>query len=201
MSSREINGVPCLYFMPILRDPLRQVMAFKLWLAILFHACTALATWTAYEEYLANLPSTGDSERPHITYEPNKPWQPLPSSPPRSKTCEVKSHDDMKTDDSQYIMDALHECNNGGRVLFPVNRTYVIGKAIDMQFLQHVDLGEDVPMLGSATELTSRNRAIPPHHHQCRSAFEACISLAQGNRAQLCLSTAQAAACYTEPYS
>lgn len=48
----------------------------------------------------------------------------------------------MKTDDSAYVLEALKECNDGGRVVFPVGRTYVIGKPLDMQFLEHVDLGE-----------------------------------------------------------
>ena len=47
----------------------------------------------------------------------------------------------MKTDDSAYILEALHKCNNGGKVVFPIGRTYVIGKAINMQFLEHVDIG------------------------------------------------------------
>lgn len=47
----------------------------------------------------------------------------------------------MKTDDSAYILEALHECNHGGKVVFPIGTTYVIGKAMDMQFLKHVDIG------------------------------------------------------------
>jgi galacturan 1,4-alpha-galacturonidase len=46
----------------------------------------------------------------------------------------------MKTDDSAYILSALHKCNNGGRVVFPIGRTYVIGKPLEMQFLKHVDI-------------------------------------------------------------
>lgn len=47
----------------------------------------------------------------------------------------------MKTDDSQYILEALHECNNGGTVVFPEHWTYVIGTALNMTFLKHVDIG------------------------------------------------------------
>lgn len=99
------------------------------------------ATWTAYEEYLSSIPSKADGKRPEISFEPNQPWEAFPESPARHKTCKVKSHDDMKTDDSAYILDALHECNHGGRVVFPAGKTYVIGKALNMQFLKHVDVG------------------------------------------------------------
>ena len=110
---------------------------------ILLQAFGAIATWTAYEEYVANPPSKAESKRPEMSFDPNQPWEAFPSSPARHKTCKVKSHDDMKTDDSAYILDALNKCNNGGRVVFPSGTTYVIGKAINMQFLKHVDLGED----------------------------------------------------------
>ncbi|KXL49328.1 MAG: glycoside hydrolase family 28 protein [Acidomyces sp. 'richmondensis'] len=46
----------------------------------------------------------------------------------------------MKTDDSQYILEALNECNNGGTVIFPEYWTYVIGTALNMTFLKHVDI-------------------------------------------------------------
>lgn len=48
----------------------------------------------------------------------------------------------MKTDDSKYILQALHECNNGGHVVFPQGATYVIGTAMDLQFLKHIDIGK-----------------------------------------------------------
>ena len=53
----------------------------------------------------------------------------------------MKSHNDLETDDSAYVLDALHKCNNGGKVVFPAGRTYVIGKPLDMKFLKHVDIG------------------------------------------------------------
>lgn len=107
----------------------------------IFQWSRALATWTAYEEYLSSIPTKQDASRPALSYSPNEPWKPLPWSPARHKTCRVKSHDDMVTDDSKYILDALHECNHGGRVVFPPGKSYVIGKALNMQFLKHVDIG------------------------------------------------------------
>ena len=119
-------------------------MAFKITIAaVLLHVLSTLATWSAYEEYASNMPSKGECKRPTISFEPNQPGNSLPESPPRHKTCKVKSHDDMKTDDSKYILNALHEFNNGGRVLFPAGTTYVVARAIDMQFLKHVDIGQE----------------------------------------------------------
>ena len=100
------------------------------------------ATWLAYEEYISSLRSPAECERPSISFHRNQPWSPMQDSPPRHKTCQVKSHDNMETDDSNYILEALHQCNNGGRIVFPLGRTYVIGKPLDMQFLKHVDIGK-----------------------------------------------------------
>ncbi|KAK4504503.1 hypothetical protein PRZ48_005419 [Zasmidium cellare] len=111
--------------------------------ALLLLCSTVSATWTAYKEYISTLPkhlSKRPSPRPESSFNPNEPWKPLPPSPPRHKTCYVKSHDDLKTDDSKYILNALHECNNGGHVVFPQGTTYVVGTALDLQFLKHIDI-------------------------------------------------------------
>ena len=44
------------------------------------------------------------------------------------------------TDDSPYILSALHACNNGGHVVFDASTKYIIGTALDMTFLQHIDI-------------------------------------------------------------
>lgn len=62
------------------------------------------------------------------------------SSPARSRTCYVQSHNDLVTDDSQNILSALRQCNNGGHVVFPANQTYLIGTGLDLTFLQHIDI-------------------------------------------------------------
>ncbi|KAK5174237.1 uncharacterized protein LTR77_001317 [Saxophila tyrrhenica] len=116
-------------------------MAFKKVLGLLsLLLLPCLATQSAYEEYLASIPGKADLKRPKISYNGHEPYQPLPKSPARHKHCRVKSHDDLETDDSQYILDALHECNNGGKVVFPAGKTYTIGKAMNLQFLEHVDI-------------------------------------------------------------
>ncbi|KAM3067558.1 hypothetical protein ACMFMG_000126 [Clarireedia jacksonii] len=79
------------------------------------------------------------SPRPEISCHPKKPSKPIPSPPPRSKTCYVQSHGNG-TDDSTYIMNALHSCNNGGHVVFSEGVTYSVGTALDLTFLKHIDL-------------------------------------------------------------
>lgn len=37
------------------------------------------------------------------------------ASPEREKTCLVDSHGDLATDDSEYVISAFEECNDGGR--------------------------------------------------------------------------------------
>ncbi|KAJ5640728.1 hypothetical protein N7528_000353 [Penicillium herquei] len=70
---------------------------------------------------------------------PHQPFKPLPSSPPRTKTCHVSTYGDER-DDSKFILSALKECNNGGKVVFDADKFYTIGTALDMTFLKHVDL-------------------------------------------------------------
>ncbi|PQE29919.1 Exopolygalacturonase X protein [Rutstroemia sp. NJR-2017a WRK4] len=79
------------------------------------------------------------SPRPKISCHPKKPSKPIPSPPPRSKTCYVQSHGNG-SDDSPYIMSALHSCNNGGHVVFSEGVTYSVGTALDLTFLKHIDL-------------------------------------------------------------
>ncbi|KAK3676658.1 Exopolygalacturonase X-1 [Recurvomyces mirabilis] len=111
--------------------------------ALLLQALGASATWSAYQEYLSHLPahtSKHQAAQPKISFSPNQPFEPLPKSTARGKNCYVQSHNDFKTDDSPYILDALHQCNNGGRAIFPQGTTYVIGTALDLTFLQHIDI-------------------------------------------------------------
>lgn len=113
--------------------------------ALLLQATSTLATWSAYEEYLSGLPnsvSKHQGKRPEVCFSPKQPYEPFPKSPARGRNCYVKSHNDFKTDDSPYILDAMHKCNNGGHVIFSQGTSYVIGTALDLTFLKHVDIGE-----------------------------------------------------------
>jgi len=80
------------------------------------------------------------SQRPNYAISPRHPGRAFPVSPARTKTCIVKANGDGK-DDSQNILSAIKECNNGGHVLFPRESSYIIGTALDLTFLEHIDLG------------------------------------------------------------
>lgn len=112
--------------------------------AFLLQLLPVTATWTAYEEYVSSLPKhigpKAPSARPKVSHEPNPPFEKFPPSPKRNRVCYVDSHNDMKTDDSKHILSALKKCNRGGHVVFPKGQTYVIGTALDLTFLQNVDL-------------------------------------------------------------
>ncbi|KAF2773348.1 Exopolygalacturonase precursor [Teratosphaeria nubilosa] len=110
--------------------------------AVLLNALSASATWTAYQEFLSLQSKHTEKTltRPKISYSPKQPYEDIPVSPARDRTCVVKSHNDFTTDDSEYIMDALKSCNKGGHVLFPQDQTYVIGTALDLTWLCEIDL-------------------------------------------------------------
>jgi hypothetical protein len=82
------------------------------------------------------------SARPKIDYSPERPSTAPPSPKQRCKTCFVDSHGDGVTDDSEYILEAFHKCNNGGHVVFRQGVTYLIGTAMDWTFLNSIDIGE-----------------------------------------------------------
>ena len=109
----------------------------------------ASPTLDAYMSYEARIPGNFSAHEP----KPAPPRAPSarppfgrlpdgssPHSPSRTKVCYVQSNDDLVTDDSEYILQALKECNDGGHVVFPKGTTYLIGTALDLTFLSHVDL-------------------------------------------------------------
>lgn len=125
------------------------------------------------------------SRRPDISASPYAPRLPIPSPPKRHKVCVVKTHGDG-TDDSDYILSAFHECNDGGHVLFERDSTYMIGTAMDWTFLKHIDIGTYNSLfrlvgieLGPATHADMRTQisravfnsaTIPTTGRQTRSA-------------------------------
>lgn len=54
-------------------------------------------------------------------------------------TCYVQSHGNG-TDDSSYILSAVNTCNNGGHVVFTQGTKYTIGTALNLTFLEHIDI-------------------------------------------------------------
>lgn len=84
---------------------------------------------------LASVPTT----RPIINVSPKTLEADLPIySPQRNRTCTVKGGTE---DDSSAIFRALKCCNNGGHVLLEEGVTYTVGTALNLTFLQHVDIG------------------------------------------------------------
>ena len=81
------------------------------------------------------------SSRPFVTPYPHTPERSPKVSPPRNQTCYVDSHNDGVTDDAPYILEAIQACNNGGHVVFNKNSIYIWGTALDLTFLNHIDLG------------------------------------------------------------
>ena len=103
----------------------------------------AVPTWSAVEEYEHSLPahsSKHQGTRPKIEFTPKQPYHPFPSSPSRNRNCYVSSHNDGVTDDSPNILDAINKCNNGGHVIFSQGTKYVIGTALNLTNLEHIDL-------------------------------------------------------------
>lgn len=81
------------------------------------------------------------SKRPNHAVSPYHPRKSFPLSPERKKTCVVKKNTNG-TDDSQNILNAIKNCNNGGHVVFPKDQKFTIGTALDLTFLKHIDLGK-----------------------------------------------------------
>jgi galacturan 1,4-alpha-galacturonidase len=104
--------------------------------AALLQASLALSSPVEADDLVAR----GASKRPNHAIKPHHPGKPFLSSPARSKICTVKSYGNGK-DDSQYVLNAIKSCNNGGHVVFSKGKTYTIGTALDLTFLKHIDLG------------------------------------------------------------
>ncbi|KAE8440398.1 hypothetical protein EG329_008167 [Mollisiaceae sp. DMI_Dod_QoI] len=104
----------------------------------------ASPTWQAFEDWAKGIEGKQapdhTSPRHSIFCHPKTPRKPPPCPPPRTKVCYVQSHNDGVTDDSKYIMSALHSCNNGGHVVFREGIKYIIGTALDLTFLNHIDI-------------------------------------------------------------
>lgn len=83
------------------------------------------------------------SKRPNYSISPKHPSSPFPVSPKRTKTCIVEACGNGG-DDSANILKAIKDCNNGGHVVFPKKDKFTIGTALNLTFLEHIDLGEPI---------------------------------------------------------
>ncbi|KAI8962504.1 glycoside hydrolase family 28 protein [Daldinia sp. FL1419] len=92
---------------------------------------------------LAPASATGHSgipSRPSVIPGPYNAGKAVPLSPPREegRYCHVKQGCTTNRDDAQHILQALHECNDGGTVVF--DKSYLIGSPLDLTFLKHIDI-------------------------------------------------------------
>lgn len=99
----------------------------------------ALASAASASPVVERSSKGGPSKRPQHPVAPHCPNKPLPTSPARTKTCTVQANGNG-TDDSANILKAIKDCNNGGHVVFPKEKKFTIGTALDLTFLKHIDL-------------------------------------------------------------
>ncbi|KAH6723051.1 pectin lyase fold/virulence factor [Leptodontidium sp. MPI-SDFR-AT-0119] len=76
--------------------------------------------------------------RPHSTPNPYSPGKSNPPSAPRTKTCFVNALGGG-ADDGPSILAAAKACNHGGKVAL-LDPLYTIGTALDLKFLDRVDI-------------------------------------------------------------
>ncbi|KAI8946549.1 polygalacturonase [Xylaria longipes] len=113
------------------------------WKATEATAITILAAFAAAKPVVdAHLDSV--ISRPNIEPSPHNSGRLKPLSSPRTKTCSVTALGGDE-DDAPQILDAFHDCNNGGTVA--LDGDYTIATALDLTFLDSVD----VALLGSIT--------------------------------------------------
>jgi galacturan 1,4-alpha-galacturonidase len=106
-------------------------------------------TWQAESDLVGNkvqrqeATETNDgSVRPTVICSPIQPRLPPPVHGKRDKICHVRyNHRRPEADDSDYVIDAMRRCNDGGHVIFSPGVTYNIGTALDLTFLKHIDIG------------------------------------------------------------
>ncbi|KAL5906094.1 hypothetical protein ACKVV1_010500 [Pyricularia oryzae] len=109
-------------------------------LASLALAILALALGIAARDNPAHEPRDPALNRPVINVGPFTTGKPFPASPPRdrSRVCRVTGSGSMERDDSQAILEAMHQCNDGGGVILEGKIT--VAKALDLTFLRRIDV-------------------------------------------------------------
>ncbi|KAI0535990.1 polygalacturonase [Xylaria digitata] len=98
---------------------------------------TILATLATATPTIDTHIHTAVLSRPDIKPFPHNSGRSKPYSPPRTKSCSVTALGGGK-DDAPQILDAFHDCNNGGAVVLDGN--YTIATALDLTFLDSVDV-------------------------------------------------------------
>ncbi|KAK6504660.1 hypothetical protein TWF481_006600 [Arthrobotrys musiformis] len=98
-------------------------------------ALTALSALTEATGRTHNGHTT--APRPTIKPHPYTTGKQFPTSPKRTRHCFVDALGNGK-DDSDNILAAAQKCNDGGTIAL-MDDLYIIGKALDLTFLKHVD--------------------------------------------------------------
>lgn len=101
-------------------------------------AAALAATAEAASPLGSRSPNTGKQSvaKPNIKAHPYNACNPYPTKL-RTKECFVTAKGDGG-DDSEAILSALNDCNNGGKVVLDAN--YTIGTVLDLTFLESVDI-------------------------------------------------------------
>ncbi|KAF2644461.1 putative extracellular exo-polygalacturonase [Massarina eburnea CBS 473.64] len=99
-----------------------------------------MQAWSSPLEAELFAPRRVSSGRPNHAVAPFSPGLPVHNSPVRTKNCTVKSYGVDGKDDSEYILSAIKQCNNGGHVIFSKDKKYTVGTALDLTFLNSIDL-------------------------------------------------------------
>ncbi|KAL4959390.1 Exopolygalacturonase X-2 [Aspergillus stella-maris] len=107
----------------------RLATSFFLGLGLASHSILTLAQGT----------NSSFPKRPDIQPNPIQPYKAIPLHSRRDprKVCYVEPEGDGG-DDASAILDALHDCNNGGTIV--LDQDYTICTPLDLRFLEHVDI-------------------------------------------------------------
>ena len=122
----------------------------QIYILLTFILLQAIATWAIPLDNWSS--QSACSDRPQHPVAPYSPGKPFPPSPDRTKNCVVTANGDG-TDDSKNILKAINDCNDGGHVMFPKDKKFIIGIALDLTFLKHIDLGKNVRSLNLSCSL------------------------------------------------
>ncbi|TLD18871.1 extracellular exo-polygalacturonase [Venturia nashicola] len=124
--------------------------------ALLYFAPIASAAWVA-DSFLETL----RSPRPFHAQ----------SSPERNKTCVAESYNDPKIDDAKNILQAIHDCNSGGHVIFAERQKYTIASPMNLTGLTAMDLDIQGTLSFPSTNLTYWQNASFDLKYQNATSF------------------------------
>lgn len=125
--------------------------------ALLLLAPVVSAAWVA-ESFLETLRSP-------------RPFHAQPS-PGRNKTCVAESYNDPKIDDAKNILQAIHDCNGGGHVIFAERQIYTITSPMNLTGLTAIDLDIQGTLSFPSNNLTYwQTQAFDLNYQNAKSFF------------------------------